>query len=70
MKVLLTGNRGRLGPAIERQLVAGGHEVRGFDLQNGDDILNVDAVTAAGGPCASGASPNACLTPSALARPP
>jgi len=47
MKVLLTGNRGRLGPAIERQLVAGGHEVRGFDLQNGDDILNVDAVTAA-----------------------
>jgi UDP-glucose 4-epimerase len=47
MKVLLTGNRGRLGPAIQRQLLKDGHEVDGFDLQDGDDILDAAAVTKA-----------------------
>jgi UDP-glucose 4-epimerase len=47
MKVLLTGNGGRLGPAIERQLLNDGHDVCGFDLQNGDDILDAAAVAKA-----------------------
>ena len=44
MKVLLTGNRGRLGPSIERQLLHEGHEVCGFDLERGDDILDAAAI--------------------------
>jgi nucleoside-diphosphate-sugar epimerase len=47
MRVLLTGKRGRLGPAIERALSAGGHEVRGFDLADGGDVLDAAAVTKA-----------------------
>jgi len=44
MKVLLTGNRGRLGPSIERRLLEDGHQVSGFDLESGDDILDAAAV--------------------------
>jgi UDP-glucose 4-epimerase len=44
MKVLFTGRRGRLGPATEERLRADGHEVRGFDLADGDDILDAAAV--------------------------
>jgi UDP-glucose 4-epimerase len=44
MKVLLTGNRGRLGPSIGRRLLEDGHEVSGFDLESGDDILDAGAV--------------------------
>jgi UDP-glucose 4-epimerase len=50
MKILLTGNRGRIGPPIERQLLQDGHEVRGFDLATDDNILDAAAVaTAAAG---------------------
>jgi nucleoside-diphosphate-sugar epimerase len=44
MKILLTGNRGRIGPSIERQLLEHGHQVRGFDLSTDDDILDAGAV--------------------------
>jgi nucleoside-diphosphate-sugar epimerase len=44
MKILLTGNRGRLGPSIERQLMRDGHEVRGFDLATGGNIVDARAV--------------------------
>lgn len=47
MKILLTGSRGRLGPSIERHLLRDGHEVRGFDLEAGDDILDAAAVAKA-----------------------
>jgi UDP-glucose 4-epimerase len=47
MKVLLTGNRGRLGPSIERQLLRDGHEVHGFDLETGNNILDAAAVARA-----------------------
>jgi nucleoside-diphosphate-sugar epimerase len=47
MKVLLTGNRGRIGPATEQALVAAGHEVRGFDLANGCDVLDAASVSEA-----------------------
>jgi len=42
--VLLTGSRGRLGPAIAAALTAAGHEVRGFDLIDGGDIRDAAAV--------------------------
>ncbi len=44
MKILLTGNRGRLGPSIERRLLQDGHEVRGFDLATGGNIVDAGAV--------------------------
>lgn len=44
MKILLTGHRGRIGPSIERQLSQDGHEVRGFDLATGGNILDAGAV--------------------------
>jgi nucleoside-diphosphate-sugar epimerase len=44
MRVLLTGNRGRIGPSIEAALTAGGHAVRGFDLADGGDVLDAAAV--------------------------
>jgi nucleoside-diphosphate-sugar epimerase len=42
--VLLTGHRGRLGSVIGEHLVSVGHEVRGFDLAEGGDILDAAAV--------------------------
>jgi UDP-glucose 4-epimerase len=47
MRVLLTGSRGRLGPSIERRLVEDGCDVTGFDLANGGDILDAEAVARA-----------------------
>jgi nucleoside-diphosphate-sugar epimerase len=47
MKVLLTGSRGRLGPAIHRRLTKDAHEVTGFDLEAGDDVLDASAVATA-----------------------
>jgi nucleoside-diphosphate-sugar epimerase len=45
--VLLTGQRGRLGPPIVEALQRAGHEVRGFDLADGGDIRDAQAVTRA-----------------------
>lgn len=44
MRILLTGSHGRLGPAVEHALTAAGHEVRGFDLRDGLDIRDAEAV--------------------------
>ena len=44
MIVLLTGHRGRLGSVIGEHLRSLGHEVRGFDLAEGGDLLDVAAV--------------------------
>ena len=44
MIVLVTGHRGRLGAAIADSLLAGGHEVRGFDLADGGDVRDSEAV--------------------------
>ena len=46
MKVLLTGDRGRLGVAARDALVEAGHEVSGFDVDRGD-ILDAAAVCGA-----------------------
>ncbi|RVP02016.1 NAD-dependent epimerase/dehydratase family protein, partial [Sinorhizobium meliloti] len=34
MKVLVTGSAGRVGAFLVRRLIAGGHQVRGFDLRS------------------------------------
>ena len=47
MIILLTGHRGRLGPAIIEALEGAGHEVRGFDLADGGDIRDAQAVARA-----------------------
>jgi len=44
MIILLTGSRGRLGPAVAEALSAAGHEVREFDLAEGLDVRDADAV--------------------------
>jgi UDP-glucose 4-epimerase len=44
VRILLTGHRGRLGPPIEQRLAADGHAVKGFDLVDGDDIMDASAV--------------------------
>jgi UDP-glucose 4-epimerase len=51
MKIFVTGNQGRIGAEIERQLVAQGHSVVGFDQRNGDDIRNRPAVLQAAQGC-------------------
>jgi UDP-glucose 4-epimerase len=45
--VLVTGHLGRLGAAIVASLTAGGHEVRGFDIAEGGDIRDSEAVSRA-----------------------
>jgi nucleoside-diphosphate-sugar epimerase len=45
--VLLTGHRGRVGPAIVEALARAGHEVRGFDLADGGDIRDAAAIAQA-----------------------
>ena len=47
MIVLVSGHRGRLGPAIIEALGRAGHEVRGFDLAEGGDIRDTQAVAQA-----------------------
>jgi nucleoside-diphosphate-sugar epimerase len=44
VRILLTGHRGRIGPAIAQRLAADGHAVRGFDLVDGNDIMDAAAV--------------------------
>jgi UDP-glucose 4-epimerase len=42
--VLVTGHRGRLGAATAHSLEVGGYEVRGFDLADGGDVRDSEAV--------------------------
>jgi UDP-glucose 4-epimerase len=44
VRILLTGHRGRIGPASAERLAADGHTVRGFDLADGNDIMDATAV--------------------------
>lgn len=44
MRILVTGHRGRIGPAIADRLAADRHTVRGFDLADGNDIMDAAAV--------------------------
>ena len=53
MRLLLTGNRGRVGPGLEAGLVAHGHDVVGFDRADGGDVLDPAALRAAARGCAA-----------------
>jgi nucleoside-diphosphate-sugar epimerase len=44
MRVLVTGNRGRLGAAIAQHLAGLGHAIRTFDRATGEDIRDANAV--------------------------
>src|SRR5688500_3796433 len=47
MKILLTGAEGFVGKRLRAALEKDGHVVSGFDIVNGDDILDERAVEAA-----------------------
>jgi len=51
VKVLLTGHRGRLGPSVAQRLAADGQVVQGFDLLDGDDVMDAAAVARAARRC-------------------
>lgn len=44
MKILVTGNAGMIGVAVETVLREAAHEIIGFDLKNGQNILNQQQV--------------------------
>jgi UDP-glucose 4-epimerase len=44
MKIMVTGNTGMIGETVEEVLHNSGHEVIGFDIKNGQDILNQQQV--------------------------
>ena len=51
MRVLLTGQAGLAGSVTHRLLAASGFDVRGFDLADGDDLLDRRAVERAAAGC-------------------
>lgn len=51
-RVLVTGHRGLIGRAVVTRLEDEGLEVRGFDLQDGDDVRDLGAVEGAARNCA------------------
>ncbi len=51
MRVLVTGNRGRVGRVVERDLVAAGHDVVAYDRVDGHDALDQQRVVAAADGC-------------------
>jgi UDP-glucose 4-epimerase len=52
MRVLVTGQRGNVGAVVAGHLAGLGHEVVGFDLADGDDLLDLAAVRRAAAGCA------------------
>jgi len=53
MRILVTGHRGGVGQVVAAALAGAGHEVRGFDLADGDDVLDPTAVRQAARDCAA-----------------
>ena len=51
MRVLVTGDRGRIGTYVARDLVAAGHEVVSYDATDGCDVLDAVALSAAAKGC-------------------
>jgi nucleoside-diphosphate-sugar epimerase len=51
VRVLLTGNRGKIGRVVEASLRDAGHEVVGFDVAAGDDLRDAHAVRVAARGC-------------------
>jgi UDP-glucose 4-epimerase len=51
MRVLVTGQRGNIGTPVAGLLTGSGHEVAGFDLADGMDLLDLAAVRDAAAGC-------------------
>ncbi len=51
MRVLLTGNRGVVGAYVERHLLQHGHDVVGYDIADGHDVLDARGLLAAAEGC-------------------
>src|SRR5262245_36118032 len=43
-RILLTGHRGQIGWWLHRFLRKQGYEVKGFDVRDGDDVRDLDAL--------------------------
>jgi nucleoside-diphosphate-sugar epimerase len=67
VRAIVTGNRGKIGAFVERRLVEDGWEIAGFDLEDGRDVTDPDAVRSAARGCDAavhlGAIPNDRLAP-------
>ncbi len=53
MRVLVTGDRGKVGVPVTAYLRRSGYEVTGFDLADGADVLDLAAVSRAARGCAA-----------------
>ncbi|HEY2508286.1 MAG TPA: NAD(P)-dependent oxidoreductase [Streptosporangiaceae bacterium] len=53
MRILVTGQRGGIGAVVAAQLGRSGHDVVGFDIADGQDLLDSGAVRAAAAGCAA-----------------
>ncbi len=53
MRILVTGHRGGIGAPVVKHLERLGHDVTGFDLADGDDLLDLSAVRRAAAGCAA-----------------
>jgi UDP-glucose 4-epimerase len=53
MRVLVTGDRGKVGVPVTAHLRRSGYEVTGFDLADGADVLDLAAVSRAARGCAA-----------------
>lgn len=51
MRILVTGHRGNVGAPVADFLADSGHEVVGFDLADGPDLLDLAAVRYAAAGC-------------------
>jgi UDP-glucose 4-epimerase len=51
MRILVTGQRGGVGAVVAGHLADQGHEVVGFDIADGQDVLDADALRQAAAGC-------------------
>ena len=53
VRILVTGHRGHIGAPVLRHLEGLGHDIAGFDIADGDDLLDCAAVKRAADGCAA-----------------
>ncbi|MBU8913166.1 MAG: NAD(P)-dependent oxidoreductase [Spirochaetales bacterium] len=44
MRILVTGHRGRIGSVVHRRLEEAGHDVEGFDILDGRDVMDLQSL--------------------------